>query len=79
MLGGGRGGLGDVLVQLLAVALMLAQIASRRSATSIPPALLIAIALVLALPLLQLLPLPASCVINSRWICTRRRPRSMPM
>ncbi len=60
MLGGGRGGLGDVLVQLLAVALMLAQIASRRSATSIPPALLIAIALVLALPLLQLLPLPAS-------------------
>ncbi len=60
MLGGGRGGLGDALVQLLAVALMLAQIASRRSATPIPPLLLIAMTLVLALPLLQLLPMPAS-------------------
>ena len=58
LLGGGRGGFGDVLVQLLAVALMLAQIASRRPAVRMPAPLLIVLVLALALPLLHMLPLP---------------------
>ena len=55
LLGGGRGGFGDVLVQLFAVALMLAQIALSRTAVTMPAPLLTVLVLALALPLLHLL------------------------
>ncbi len=57
MLGGGRGNLGDVLVQSVAVALLIAHALLRQAPYAVPLPLLIAIAVVLVLPLLHLLPL----------------------
>jgi O-antigen ligase len=57
LLGGGRGNLGDVLVQLIAVALLIAHVLLRQAPLALPLPLLVAIAAVLVLPLLHLLPL----------------------
>jgi O-antigen ligase len=59
LLGGGRGGIGDICVQLLAVATLLSVALSRSSsAGSIPMPMRVIVALTLVLPLLHWLPLP---------------------